>query len=62
MCYYSLKSRPNFIKTKKNIEGHKNSLGLVINQKHVTVAILEKTAGWRKNTVNAIIITLELIY
>ena len=41
MCYYSLKSRPKF---KKNIEGHKNSLGPVIYQKYVTVAVLEETA------------------
>ena len=31
-------------KPKKNIEGHKNSLGLVIYQKYVTVAVLEETA------------------
>ena len=28
----------------KNIEGHKNSLGLVIYQKYVTVAVLEETS------------------
>ena len=43
MWYYSLKSRPKFTKTKK-IEGHKNSLGLVIYPKYVTVAVLEETA------------------
>ena len=42
MCYYSLKSRPKFTKL-KNIEGHKNSLGQVIYQKYVPVAVLEKT-------------------
>ena len=42
MCYYSLKSRPKFTKP-KNIEGHKNSLGLVIYQNYVTVAVLEET-------------------
>ena len=41
MCYYSLKSRPKFTKP-KNIERHSNSLELVIYQKYVTVAVLEK--------------------
>ena len=36
MCYYSLKSSPKYTKP-KNIEGHKNLLGLVIYQKYVTV-------------------------